>query len=276
MLQFKNHFLITIIFLVISMTAVSQVPVARVAKFDANDFSKKFETARWLVEYDEVAWKTSDVLLTEDKAEIAKLGREWFCFQDAEKKWHAVYGRLDNNKYVPVFHYTFDRTGKIASSSEKLDGEFLTSHANALSTARTALKEKIPVNAPVFNQYILRNPDKTFQVWMLPAFQPNGVAVYGGEGVYKIDAAGTRVVEDHSYFQKEFRGFNSDPPREIWLDYTELEKPTLGAIFFVWYYKSYFTKIFVNNLKSTSTVITDPKTGPIWVHVEKEDKPAKP
>ena len=51
-----------------------------------------------------------------------------------------------------------------------------------------------------------------------------------------------------------------------------MEKPTLGEVFFVWYYKSYFTKIYIDNLKSTSTVVGDGKNGYIWVNVEKDDK----
>jgi hypothetical protein len=42
-------------------------------------------------------------------------------------------------------------------------------------------------------------------------------------------------------------------PREIWLDYTEKEKLTLGSIFFVWYYKEYLTRIYFNNAKNTSS-----------------------
>ena len=81
----------------------------------------------------------------------------------------------------------------------------------------------------------------------VPAFQPNGVAVYGGEGIYKIDPSGKKIIKDDSSFKENFLGFNSKPPREIWLNFRELDKPTLGAIFFVWYYKSYFTNIYIYN-----------------------------
>jgi len=245
-------------------------------KFDTADFAVKAELADWLVRYDMVAWKTTDVVVTEDKAEIAKMGTEWFCFEDEKGLWHAVYGKYADGRYDVVFHYTMDTSGKITKIVSKIDQGFLDTHAKSLVTAKKQLETKLPANAPRFNQYIRRNPDKTFDVWMFPAFQSNGVAVYGGEGVYKIDATGGKIVADTSYFQDNFRGFKSAPPREIWLNYTEIEKPTLGSVFFVWYYKEYFTKIFIDNSKSTSTAV---KTGNgyLWVNVEKDEtKDTKP
>lgn len=53
--------------------------------FDVVDFNKKAEIAQWLVEYDNVAWKTTDVLVAQDKAELTKLGPEWFCIEDKGK-----------------------------------------------------------------------------------------------------------------------------------------------------------------------------------------------
>lgn len=245
--------------------------------FDTADFYKKSEIAAWLVEYDEVAWKTTDVLMTEDKSEIAKLGAEWFCFQDSKKLWHAVYGKFANDKYELVFHYLFDSAGKITKTTEKIDQTFLNTHAKALTTARSTLLAKIPRDSPKFNQYIRLNSDKTFDVWMLPAFQTDRTVIFGGEGIYQIDATGSKIIADTSYFQKNFRGFKADPPREIWLDYREIEKPTLGSVFFVWYYKSYFTNIYIDNSKSTSTVIKAGPNGYMWINVEKDDKKeAKP
>ncbi|HEY6805101.1 MAG TPA: hypothetical protein VI306_16115 [Pyrinomonadaceae bacterium] len=246
-----------------------QTPKTTKPAFDIADFNKKFEIAQWLVAYDTVAWKTSDLAMASDKDEVARLGREWFCFQDSKSVWHAVYGKLENNKYDQVFHYVVDGSGKISRTTDKIDEAFLIAHAKALALAQKKLSETIPAGSPAHNAYIKRNDDKTFNVWLLPAFQPNGVAVYGGEFVYTIDATAEKITKDESYFQGTFRGFNAQPPREIWLNYTEKEKPTLGSIFFVWYYKEYFTKIYVDNAKSTSTVIKQGNEY-MWVHVEKD------
>ncbi|HTK38253.1 MAG TPA: hypothetical protein VL325_07160 [Pyrinomonadaceae bacterium] len=240
-------------------------------KFDVADFNQKFETARWLAAYDEVAWKTTDVVMTEDKTSLAKIGPEWFCFQDSKGTWHAIYGRFENGTYDLLFHYLMDATGKITKTSDKVDQGLLNTYAKSLVTARTRLMSKISPNSPSFNQYVRLNSDKSLDVWMLPAFQRDETAVYGGEGIYHIDSTGTKVISDSSYFQEGLRGFKTTPAREIWLNYRELEKPTLGSIFFVWYYKSYFTNIYIDNIKSTSTVVRDGNEY-IWVHVEKDGK----
>lgn len=259
-----------ILWLVLLPLVVSaQTPKKSEPAFDVADFNKKFEVAQWLVAYDTVAWKTSDLVMAADKAELARLGREWFCFQDAKGVWHAVYGKLENNKFDQVFHYVVDGAGKITKIADKIDDEFLIAHAKALQLAQKKTFETIPSGSPTHNTYIKRNEDRTFNVWLFPAFQPNSVAVYGGESVYTIDATAEKITKDDSYFQGAFRGFNVKPPREIWLNYREREKPTLGSIFFVWYYKEYFTKIYIDNTKTTSSVI---KNGSeyMWVHVEKD------
>jgi hypothetical protein len=237
--------------------------------FDIDSFNKKFEIAQWLVAYDTVAWKTTDLVMAGDKTELARLGREWFCFQDSKGVWHAMYGKLESNKFDQVFHFVVDGSGKIARTTDKIDEAFLIAHAKALQLAQKKLIEVIPAGSPTHNTYIKRNDNKTFNVWIFPAFQTNGVAVYGGEFIYTIDVTAEKITKDESYFQGAFRGFNAKPPREIWLNYTEKEKPTLGSIFFVWYYKDYFTRISIKNAKSTSSVI---KNGDeyMWVHVEND------
>jgi hypothetical protein len=263
----KNLFLIIslFIFCLVSFSQKSTKP-----NFDIADFNKKFEVAQWLVEYDNVAWKTTDVVIAEDEKTLAKLGAEWFCFQDKNNLWHAVYGKYADNKFDLVLHYTMDDKSKVTSSTEKIDSNFLNLHALALVTAGKQVSLKVGNKAPKFNQYIKQNADKTFSVWMLPAFQTDGTAVYGGEFIYTIDQTGSKITKDESYMQSGFRGFKTGNPREIWLNYSELEKPTLGGIFFVWYYKAYFTKIILDNKNSTSTVISFDKNTYSWVHVEKE------
>jgi len=253
------------------LAVFGQTSTITAPQFDVADFNKKFETAQWLVAYDTVAWKTSDLVMAGDKAELARLGREWFCFQDSKNLWHAVYGKLDKNKFDQVFHYVVDGNGTITRTTDKIDEEFLIAHARALALAQKKLIEAIPTGSPTHNTYIKRNDDKSFKVWLLPAFQTNGVAVYGGEFIYTIDALGEKITKDESYFQGAFRGFNTKPPREIWLNFREKENPTLGSIFFVWYYREYFTRIYIDNSKSTSSVI---KSGSeyMWVHVEKDQR----
>ena len=243
--------------------------------FDAAGFNQKVAVAEWLIEYDNVAWKTSDVVMAQDEKELAKLGKEWFCFQDKNHLWHAVYGKYADNKFEPVFHFTMSND-EIARSSDKLDAEFLNLHAKALITAHAQMKSALKdMPTPPFNQYIKQNDDQTFTVWLLPAFQTDGTAIYGGEFIYTIDKTGEKILKDDSYFQGQFRGFKTTPPREIWLNYGELEKPTLGAIFFVMYYRPYFTNIFIDTAKFTHTIVQDKDKNALWVHIEKETETKK-
>jgi hypothetical protein len=142
-------------------------------------------------------------------------------------------------------------------------------YSRALKTAGNQIKAIRDSINITFNQYIRQNGDNTLTVWIFPAFQPSGYAVYGGEFIYKIDSTGNRVLEDNSYYQGQFRAFKVGEPREIWLDFTEIENPTLGNVFFVWYFKRYFTYIKVDNKYYVTTTVKDGDTYS-WMHYEKD------
>jgi len=259
---------LTILFLCLTVSSFGQKNKGQV--FNIEDFNKKFEIVEWLYNYDMVAWWTSDSVMVQDKEEIERLGNEWFCFEGENNSWHAVYGNFENNHFDLVFHYTVDNKGYVKRIYDKIDTLLLNSYSRALITANnqlTRLKDTVNLS---FNQFIKQNADKSFSVWILPAFQPNSYAIYGGEFIYKIDETGNKILSDDSYFQGQFRGFKVDNPREIWLNYIEVEKPTLGGIFFVWYYKTYFTKIIKDKQKSKSTLFQNEDKSYYWVHAEKE------
>ncbi len=243
--------------------------------FDIKDFNQKAATAEWLYLYDAIAWWTSDSVMTEKEEERQRLGGEWFCFQAEDKNWHSVYGKYENDKMNVVFHYLVDTTYKVSRTFESIDTTFLNLHARALITANNQIAEIRETNQLRFNQYIKQNDDKTFTVWIFPAFQPSGLAVHGGEFIYKIDHTGTKILEDNSYFQGKFLAFKVGEPREVWMDYTGLEKPTLGNVFFIWYYKKYFTSIKLDNKNYVTTTIKSSDGNYSWMHIEKEEKKEK-
>lgn len=143
-----------------------------------------------------IAWKTSDSVMTQDKKELERLGSDWFCFQKNET-WHAVYGKYENNQFDLVFNFKVDK-GQVSKTNETVDTLLLHKYSRALQTASEQIKAlKDTVNLR-FNQYIKENDDKTLSVWILPAFQPNSVAVFGGEFIYTIDETGTKVLKDDS------------------------------------------------------------------------------
>lgn len=182
--------------------------------FDIADFNKKAEVAEWVVRYDTVAWKTSDVVATQDKKDLARRGRKWFCFQDTNNAWHAIYGKYANGKFELVFHFTMDEKSNVKPTDEKPDAESLNAYAaRALIAANNQVETALKgAPHPLFNQYVKQNADKTFSVWILPAFQPDGLAVYGSELVYTISTAGGKIIKDESCVQSSFRGFKTGAP----------------------------------------------------------------
>ncbi len=266
----SKYLLFVGLFSLISMTSLSQKDKG--LTFDIDDFNQKTEIAEWLFLYDAIAWWTSDSVMMQDSTELMQLGNEWFCFQTDDFNWHAVYGKYDDNDFDLVFHYLVDTKYKVSRTFEPVDTSLLNRYSRALITANNQIqfiKDSINIR---FNQYIKQNDDSTFTVWIFPAFQPNGLAVYGGEFIYKIDKYGTKIIEDNSYYQGQFYAFKVGEPREVWINFTELEKPTLGNVFFVWYYKKYFTHINIDNKNYITTTFKMDDGGYSWMHIEKEIK----
>ena len=259
--------ILAILLIVLSTSAFAQN--ASGPNFDIVDFNQKMEVVEWLCHYDMVAWVTSDSVMVQDKKDLARLGAEWFCIQK-DNEWHAIYGKFENNTFDLVFHFKVDEKGKISKSAEPIDTNILNRYSRALQTANKQIQPMKDTISLSFNQYIKENEDKTITVWILPAFQPNNFAIYGGEFIYTIDQFGTTILKDESYFPKPFRGFKVGERRPIRLNYKDTEKPTLGAIFFAWYYKEYFTEIEIYNAKTTSMPFKV-EDGYSWIHVERED-----
>lgn len=252
---------------IVTFLAVFSIQARR---FDIKDFNEKTEVAEWLLDYDLAAWWSTDTLMTKDKSRIKRIGKEWFCFQDSTKTWHSVYGKYENGVYDQVFHFIVKSSSDVKESEEKIDSEFLNSHAKALNKAFEQSKTIRDSSGLRFNNYIRKNENGNFDVFILPAFQPDGTAVYGGEFIYEINTE-NQIVKDQSYYQGNFRGFKSDSTKEIWLNYRELEKPSLGSVFFAWYYKPYFKKIVIDNKENFSSPFSD-GNGWTWITAERDLK----
>ncbi len=159
---------------------------------------------------------------------------------------------------------------EVTETNEQIDQTFLNKHGQALSRAFKEMKPISDLTSLRFNHYIKENKKENLDVYIFPAFQPNGTAVYGGEFVYEVSPE-NQIVKDESYYQGQFLGFKTGEPREIWLNYREKVKPTLGTIFFALYYKDYFTKIIIDNKTSFSTPFNGGKSY-TWIHVLKDPK----
>lgn len=262
-------FAITLVFLLYKITGFAQSnSESKIVEAFIRQFNLKMDTVYWLCEYDDIAWITSDSVYATPKSEQAKLGAEWFCIKD-QGIWHALYGKYDNNNFETIYHYVVDINRNIKRTYTKIDTIILNSHARALRNA-SKLLQAYPDSIKVrFNQYIKKNTDNSLSVWLLPAFTTNGIAVYGGEFYYVFDPTGKSLISKNEYSQG-YKGFKPDPKKEIWLDYENVESPTLGSIFFVWYYRRYFDRIVADAKKFKSTLFHDNEKGYYWVHAVKE------
>ncbi len=243
------------------------------AKFNNKAFLNDTETAEWLCEYDFIAWQTAKQVILNDSNKLKRIGDEWFCFQDINGNWHAIYGKYNNDIYDQVLHYKNDENSLPSLTDELLDTAIANKYARALLTANKQIQFIKDSTTIHFNQYIRQNEDETFTVWIFPAYQPTYIAIYGGEFIYRIDASGNKLLEDLSYFQNRFRGYKVGDPeqKEIFLDYTELKDPTLGGIFFVWYYKTHYDAITLVTKFYTSTVLKN-VDGYYWSHEKRKKK----
>lgn len=232
-------------------------------------FNAKMDTVIWLCEYDRVAWITTDEVMETPKEEQAKLGSEWFCYEK-DNMWYAVYGKFVNNKYEQGYHYSVDSTGVISRIYTEVDTVISHSYSRALQNSKRVYKSRRDSISVRFNSYVKRNSDGTITVWLLPAFTHDGIAVYGGEFIYTFDSLGNELLKRNEYLGI-YRGIKPNRTKEFWLSYETVEEPTLGAVFFVWYYKGYFDRIVIDTKRFKSTVFHTDHKDYYWVHGSKED-----
>ena len=226
-------------------------------------FNKQMDTVTWLCEYDKIAWWTSDSVMTESEENRKKLGAEWFCLFENDN-WHAYYGKYTNGNFKQIFHYKVESKDRIERISKTLDTSIANPIARSLVSASNQLNNFLDTIRVRFNQYVKQTNEGNIEIWLMPAFTTSGVAVYGGEAYYLFDKTGTTLLARREIVT-EFRGFKPGSEKEIWLDYAKFEEPTLGAIFFTWYYKDYFKKITIETKRFRSAVIRIQNES-TWIH----------
>jgi hypothetical protein len=246
----------------------AQPPAPR--DFDVASFNERFRTVEWIYDYEMVSWAVTDSIRTRSRDKIRQIDRDWFCYQDRDSVWHAVYGNFDGSRYQVVFFFTVDTTFGVREDRKIPPQSFLVPYAKAIETAYKRLTQDHDSLPVVLSHYIRKNSDGTFTVWFFPAMLQRDMAVYGGEFSYTIDPSGTRIISSSGYYTGRFKGFPVDKGlEEIRLDYSDTDTPPLGAILFVWEYKPYFKSIKIETSHTISSVLRDHGGGYYWVHVEK-------
>jgi hypothetical protein len=238
--------------------------------FNVKDFNRKFAIAKWLNDYETVNWVALDYLSRQEQSRLSDIGRDWFCYQDRDSLWHAVYGHFDGRRYEVLFFLRIDTTFSVTEDKDLPSQTFLLPYARALETAYVRLLRDHRGLQADLTHYIRKNENGTFTIWFFPSMLQKGMAVYGGEFSYLIDAAGQKILSSSGYFTGKFKGFPvENGPEEITLDYSDVDQPTLGGILFVWEYKEFFHKIKLETARNISSVLKDHTGEYYWIHVEK-------
>ncbi|CAN5449934.1 hypothetical protein BH09BAC1_BH09BAC1_16890 [soil metagenome] len=273
----KKASLLSFLFVCLSLSGWAQKGLIK--GFDFDKFNVLDKEAEWLCKYDRVAWITSDSVMTEPDSVLKSLGTMWFVVPGKENIWWwAFYGRMDGGVFTEVLSYYVDTSGTIHKNiSLPYDKTLNQSLATAISNAMARMVESQPASYQKIrhNQYVRVLADNTIQVWILPAYQPTSVAVYGGDYTAIYSADGTKRVSESYNFLEEPMGFKTSPSgRTITVQYPQLKTPPLCAIFFARYYAPYFKNIYLECDNSNSMLVTE-KDGSYWVHAAKEPEKKK-
>lgn len=261
----RTRFLL--IFLLVVQASSAQ-PINR-QRFNHQAFLEKVTVAAWMVDYDSVAWRMSELVTMATYDELARMGKEWFLFKGKDSLWNGVYGKFKDSTYDLVLHYKLGANDTIDVDCDEVDSVMLFAVSRAI---RGAFKEAAAIlgkSSVRFNKFVKYNADKTVSIWLMPALQSLGIAVYGGEFYYHYDATGKVLLDREEYYQGSFKGFKTGKVREVRLNYEDVNAPTLGAVYFALQYRQFFSDIYIDTRESSSMQHFKPGAGYSWRHADK-------
>lgn len=258
-------------FLLLALLGLVRPVSAQTGSFPYAEFVQQFEQhdsiARALLRYDACGWRASDVVLRLDSTTLKRMGPEWLCYSDGGR-WHAVFGRFDSttDRYQIVMHYVLRDTVP-TPTLESLDTTAVTARARALHRTAALLPKAFTSSGLRFNPYVVPG-GTSVQVWILPAWQPNGAAVFGAEAEYIFDASGTNLQRSR-VIPGPLRWFRPDPTVEFRIDSNSRDAPTVGDIFFYYLVRPYFKSIRIQTAKYSSAQVRT-ASGYIWLHTVRD------
>lgn len=245
----------------------STVGLAQVPAFPLEQFHRNDALARWLLRYDGCAWKSSDELQKAPRDSLMQLGPAWLCLEDGDA-WHAFYGRYDpaSDRYDILFHYLV-LADRVAASSIPIDTARVLAGVRAVTAGMDHVPEAFKRGGPRFNAYAHFGPDSSVTAWFLPAWQPDGTAVFGAELAFRFDAAGLVLADSH-VIPGPLRATRPDTSVFFRLDSGSHDAPTVGDLFFFYLMRPYFRDLRIQTRRFSSRIIrADGKEA--WVHVER-------
>lgn len=230
--------------------------------------------ARWLTIYDKVAWVTTDSLRTLPKEVHAQLGPEWLC-DTMGGVWHAFYGRYDSttSRYSIAAHYERGETGFFLSTTP-IDTARIQAGAAAIFNTRRRVPASFQPRGLSLNTFVRFVTRDSIDVWMLPAFQPSGIIVYGTEARYRWDATG-QVLVDSTLVNNGLRWARPDTSATLVMQDSTVDAPTAVELYYLMNYSSYFKKLAVRTREFYTTYYRTPE-GPIFVTIPRDSTWGQP
>jgi hypothetical protein len=228
--------------------------------FDTMQFNKQLEFANHLIEYEFYTQLAVDKFSKMPETADS----EWFSYQE-NNTWHSVGGKSTGSTFEIKNHVTYDSLYILSDYRGISDTTKLNALAYALANANTQFQIIRDTSSIYFNSFVISNDDQTISIWYLPAFQPSGQAIYGCEWEYIFDKAGKNLLRKNAYINI-ITGVWIGQPRELWLNYRNTGKPTIGSVFFALSFRDYFTRIRIDTRISTSTTSKDADGVYNWLH----------
>jgi hypothetical protein len=258
-------------------TIIAASTTAQAVPFPVEEFDAHDRIARALLAYDACAWRSTDELMKQPRAARADVGRVWFCLPHGDD-WDAIYGRSEPaaDRYEIRFHFRVSRAG-VTLSTEPLDTARVHAAARALSATLGDAPAAVTASGIRFNPYVQFAGDSMVTVWLLPAWQPNGLAAFGAQ--VRDDYGGDgRRRERRAVVEGPILLARPDTSESFRIDSNSGDVATVGDLFFMYLLRPYFAGIRIQTGRFSSQLVKA-GDGYAWVHAVRtppSSPPARP
>ncbi len=239
-----------------------------VLPFDTTRFNSMLQTTQWMCEYESVAWTADETHDRFREMPFIRFGQQGVCLIDSSGQWQVVYGSYKEDIFRPEFAARSESETLITIDPTTVDSVQLLPLFRALNQTYQAISHQTDSIEVHFDQFLRIHPDQSIEIHILPAFQPSGQGIYGAEWKFLYSPDGKKLITSTSYLQ-DIKGVWIGQPRELWLDYRSTGFPTMGAVYFAWYFKDFFTKIHIDTQLTRSTLSKDKAGNYEWKHLIK-------
>ena len=237
------------------------------SQFPYDVFQQNVEVASWLLAYDRAAWLSTDVLMQKYTGLMERLGPIWFCGEKGES-WVCTYGNYDDerDRYEPVIHLTEQDEGWDQVETG-LDSEIEERLARAIRRAWGHVPPGISQGEIRFNIYARPLEGEQYEVWFLPAQQPDGRIAFGVELRFVFDAEG-ELVDREQHGENLMVGM-PDPEAIVRVDNTFNDCPTSGQLFFLFSVRRQVDMIYIDSKDFVSTLF-EADGQEAWLHTHRD------